>query len=108
MGGSKNQSPAQREKSQKKESDKKDGKKKKDKKSEGSGSGKSEISVIVNEDHASKYLKDAKVITVHELAKRTGVKTSAANAYLLKLLAKGDVKRVGGYSGHHLYQPVAK
>jgi len=108
MGGSKNQSPAQKEKSQNKSSDKKDGKKKKDKKSEGSGAGKAEISVIVSEDLASKYLKDAKVITIHELAKRTGVKTSAANAYLLKLLSKGDVKRVGGYSGHHLYQPVAK
>jgi len=48
------------------------------------------------------------VITVHELARQTGVKTSAANAYLLKLLASGDVKRIGGYSGHHIYQPVLK
>ena len=60
MAGSKNQSPAQREKSQKSSSDKKDGKKKKDKKSDGGGTGRAEISVIVSEDLASKYLKDAK------------------------------------------------
>jgi hypothetical protein len=26
---------------------------------------------------------------------------------LKKLLDSGAVKRIGGYSGHHIYQPVA-
>ena len=108
MGGAKKKSPAQQEKSQIDESQKKSGAKKKGKKKEKTeGEGKSEISVIVNEEQATKIIKNAKVITVQEMARQTGVKISAANAYLLKLLQKGEVKRVGGRSGHHVYQPVS-
>lgn len=109
MGGAKKKSPAQQEKSQKDESQKKSGEKKKGKKKEKSeeGSAKAEISVIVNEDRAAKVIKNAKVITVQDLARQTGVKVSAANAYLKKLLKEGTVKKVGGYSGHHIYQPLS-
>ncbi|TLX91777.1 MAG: MarR family transcriptional regulator, partial [Thaumarchaeota archaeon] len=31
---------------------------------------------------------------------------SAANAYLQNLLKQGAVKRIGGYSGHHVYVPA--
>lgn len=106
MGGSKNKSPAQKEKSQKSEAEKKAGTKKKGK-DKSKGEPKSEISVIVNEPQAMKFIKSSKVVTVQELSRQTGVKISAANAFLLKLLQKGDVKRVGGYSGHHIYQPVS-
>ncbi len=106
MGGSKNKSPAQKEKSQKSETDKKGGTKKKGK-DKSKGARKSEISVIVNEPQAMKFIKSSKVVTVQELSRQTGVKISAANAFLLKLLQKGDVKRVGGYSGHHIYQPIS-
>ncbi len=109
MGGSKNKSPAQKQKTQIDESLKKSGDKKKDKmkgKSE-EGSFKAEITVIVNEEHAMKFIKGAKVITVQELARQTGVKISAANAFLKKLLKEGVVKRVGGFSGHHIYQPMS-
>jgi len=54
-----------------------------------------------------KFIKSSKVVTVQELSRQTGVKISAANAFLIKLLQKGDIKRVGGYSGHHIYQPVS-
>jgi len=104
MGGSKNKSPAQKEKSQKSETDKKGGTKKKEKSKR---EPKSEISVIVDEPQAMKFIKSSKVVTVQELSRQTGVKISAANAFLIKLLKKGDVKRVGGYSGHHIYQPVS-
>jgi len=108
MGGSKNKSPAQKEKSQKSEAEKKGDAKKKDKdKDKSRREPKSEISVIVNEPQAMKFIKSSKVVTVQELSRQTGVKISAANAFLLKLLQKGDVKRVGGYSGHHIYQPVS-
>ena len=106
MGGSKNKSPAQKEKSQKSEAEKKGGTKKKGK-DKSKGAPKSEISVIVNEPQAMKFIKSSKVVTVQELSRQTGVKISAANAFLIKLLQKGDVKRVGGYSGHHIYQPIS-
>ncbi len=106
MGGSKNKSPAQKEKSQKSETDKKGDTKKKDK-DKSKREPKSEISVIVDEPQAMKFIKSSKVVTVQELSRQTGVKISAANAFLIKLLKKGDIKRVGGYSGHHIYQPVS-
>lgn len=103
MGGSKKKSPAQQEKSQK--DDKKSGDKKKGMKTDGQA--KNEISVIVNEEQAKKIIKSAKLITVHDFARQTGTKISAANAFLIKSMKNGDIKRVGGYSGHHLYQPVS-
>lgn len=106
MGGSKNKSPAQKEKSQK--DDKKSGDKKKGmKKDKTGGQTKNEISVIVNEEQAKKIIKSAKLITVHDFARQTGTKISAANAFLIKSMKNGDIKRVGGYSGHHVYQPVS-
>jgi len=109
MGGSKKKSPAQQQKTQKDESTKKSDEKKKGKKKDKSqeGSAKAEIIVLVNEEHAMKFIKGAKVITVQELARQTGVKISAANAFLKKLLKEGVVKRVGGFSGHHIYQPMS-
>ena len=62
---------------------------------------------MVNESQALKIIQNSKVITVQDLARQTGVKISAANAFLKKYATKGIVKRVGGYSGHHLYQTVS-
>ena len=109
MGGAKKKSPAQQEKSQRDEAEKKVGSKKKGKKSDKTkeDSRKSEITVIVNEQQAMQIVKSAKVLTVHELARQIGVKVSAANEFLLKLSKEGMVKRVGGFSGHHIYQPVS-
>ncbi len=81
------------------------GPKKKDR--EGGGSPKAEITVVLTEEQASKAIKGAKVITVQELARQTGVKISAANAYLRQALEKGQVKKIGGHSGHHIYQPTS-
>jgi small subunit ribosomal protein S25e len=100
MGGSKNKSPAQKEKSQGK-----DVKDKKAKKSEKSNT--STTSVIINESKATKYINEAKVITVQDLARQIDVKISIANSFLQKLLGDGTIKRIGGYSGHHLYKSVS-
>ena len=105
MGGSKNKSPAKKEKSQKEDAAKKSGKK--GKKGEVSGSQKAEITVILTDEQASKVFKNAKVITIQELARQTGVKISAANAYLKKLLQNGAVKKIGGHSGHYIYHPTS-
>ena len=100
MGGSKNKSPAQKEKSQGK-----DVKDKKSKKSEKSNA--TTTSVIINESKATKYINEAKVITVQDLARQIDVKISVANSFLQKLLADGAVKTNGVFSGHHLYKSVS-
>ena len=102
MGGAKKTTTATKDKS----SSSKDSKKGKKDKGEG-GPKKAEITVMVNEQQAMKIIQNSKVITVQDLARQTGVKISAANAFLRKSTEEGTVKRVGGYSGHHLYQAVS-
>jgi len=99
MGGSKNKSPAQKDKSQKKVAD--------PKKSKKSNVAKTGHSIIIDESKATKYINAAKVITVQDLARQTDVKISAANSFLQKLLGEGTVERIGGFSGHHLYKSVS-
>lgn len=84
----------------------KDSKKGKKDKGEG-GPKKAEISVVINEQEATKIVQNSKVITVHELARQTGVKVSAANKFLKQSLQKGIIKKVGGFSGHYIYQPAS-
>ena len=103
MGGGKKQSPAQAEKSQSAEAGKKDGQKKGDRKDQ---KPKTNISVIIDEKQALNFIKGAKVFTVQELSRQTNVKISAANAFLQAQLKSGSVKRIGGYSGHHIYVPA--
>ena len=94
MGGSKNKSPAQKEKSQKPDKESK-----KSKKSENSNTtSKVKLSVVIDE---------SKAITVQDLARYANVKISIANSFLLKSLKQGTVKRVGGFSGHHVYQLIS-
>ena len=99
--GNKNKSVSSNEKSQKP----KDAKGKKEKKNI---SDKKEVAVFINEQEAAKIVSSAKVITVQDLARQTGVKISTANVFLKKSLAEGSIKRVGGFSGHYVYQPVAQ
>ena len=81
---------------------------KKSKKDKGdSSTKKAEITVKVNEQQAMKIIQNSKVVTVQDLARQTGVKISAANAFLKNSTIKGTVKKIGGYSGHHLYQAVS-
>lgn len=102
MGGAKKPTTAKKNKP----SNTKDSKKGKKDKGEG-GQRKAEITVMVNEQQAMKIIQNSKVVTVQDLARQTGVKISAANAFLKESTNKGIVKRVGGYSGHHLYQVVS-
>ena len=87
-----------------KPSPQKDSKKGKKDKGEG-GAKKAEITVMINEKEATKIVQNSKVITVHELARQTGVKVSAANVFLKESLKKGIIEKVGGFSGHYIYQP---
>jgi len=105
MGGTKKVSPAKQDKAQNSK-DAKDSKKSRKDKGE-TGPRKAEITVMVNETEAIKIIKNSKVVTVHDLARQTGVKVSAANAFLIESVKKGLVKRTGGYSGHYIYQAVS-
>lgn len=102
MGGAKKPTAAKTDKA----AGSKDSKKGRKDKGEG-GPKKAEITVMVNEQQAMKIIQGAKVITVQDLARQTGVKISAANRFLKESAEKGTVKRVGGYSGHHLYQTAS-
>ncbi|MDC1137059.1 MarR family transcriptional regulator [Nitrosopumilus sp.] len=84
----------------------KDSKKGKKDKGEG-GVRKAEITVMIDEKQAIKIIQNSKVVTVQDLARQTGVKISAANSFLKQAAIKGTVKKIGGYSGHHLYQAVS-
>ena len=98
--GTKNKSVSSNDKNQK-------GKDSNTKKDKIPGSEKREVSVQINEDNATKIIQSSKVITVHDLARQTNVKISTANAFLIKSLESGIVKRVGGFSGHHIYSPTS-
>ena len=102
MGGSKNKSPAQKEKTQKKDAA--------EKKTSKAAKGKrlSVDTVNINESQAAKYIKNSKVVTAYGLAKEANVKISIANAYIQKSVQDGILKRTSGFSGHHIYQPVSK
>jgi small subunit ribosomal protein S25e len=98
--GSKNKSVSSNEKSQ--------GGKDKAKKDKKEHSEKKDVSVFINEDEAGKIIKSSKVISIQELARQTNVKISTANAFLKKELKQGNIKKVGGFSGHFIYQPVSQ
>jgi|TARA_Y100001960_G_scaffold129406_1_gene137762 small subunit ribosomal protein S25e len=98
--GSKNKSVSSSEKSQ--------GGKDKTKKDKKDHSDKKEVAVFINEDEASKIIKSSKAITIQDLARQTNVKISTANAFLKKALSQGTVKKVGGFSGHYIYQPASQ
>ena len=98
--GSKNKSVSSSEKSQ--------GGKDKTKKDKKDHSEKKDVAVFINENDASKIIKSSKAITIQDLAKQTNVKISTANAFLKKALSEGTVKKVGGFSGHYIYQSTAE
>ena len=102
MGGSKNKSPAQKEKTQKKSTDeKKTNKSSKEKRAYTD-------TVNINESQAAKYIKNSKVVTAYGLAKEANVKISIANAYINNSIQDGILKKTGGFSGHRIYQPVSE
>ena len=98
--GNKNKSVSSSEKSQ--------GGKDKTKKEKKEHTEKKEVDVFINEEEASKIVKSSKVITIQDLARQTNVKISTANAFLKKSLEQGTVKKIGGFSGHYIYQPISQ
>ena len=98
--GAKNKSVSSSEKSQ--------SGKDKTKKEKKDTSEKREVAVFINEDEASKIIKSSKVITIQDLARQANVKISTANAFLRKAVSEGTVKKVGGFSGHYIYQSASQ
>lgn len=108
MGGTKNKSPAQKEKSQ---STKRPGPKKaKRGDKDGDASAQSaptvEIKVVISDAQAQKALSSSRTVTAHNLARQAGVKISTAHAYLRGAAERGQVEVAGGKSGHRVYAVV--
>jgi len=101
MGGSKNKSPAQKERSQ--GAKKSDSKPKKGDKDGQSSTPTAEVRVVMTDAQAERTLKSVRTITSHYLARQAGVKISAAHAYLRDAAGRGLVQAVGGKSGRRIY-----
>jgi small subunit ribosomal protein S25e len=67
---------------------------------------KQKLSILVEESIGMKTVQGMKAITTQAVARNLGVKISVANTFLKSLETKGQVKSVGGYSGHKVYQLV--
>jgi small subunit ribosomal protein S25e len=103
MGGTKKKSLGASSKSQEGASPQGQTEKKEEKK-KGEKQQKSKITVILDEKQSMKSIPGLKAVTPTSLAKNLGVKISVANAFIRSLEAKGTVRRVGGYSGHMVYE----
>ena len=82
-----------------------DAKKGKKDKGESTGVRKAEITVMLNEQQAMKVIQNSKVVTVQDLARQTGVKISAANAFLKQATIKGTIKVSS--TGHNNFHFIA-
>ena len=67
---------------------------------------KAKLAVVLEEAQGMKTIQGMKAITVQSVAKAAGVKISIANSFVRSLETKGMVKKVGGYSGHKVYEKV--
>lgn len=107
VGGTKNKSPAQKERSQ--AAKKPDFKKPKKGGKEGDATSQSraaDIRVVITDAQAQKAMSSARTVTAHNLARQAGVKISAAHAYLRGASERGLIKVAGGKSGHRVYAVV--
>lgn len=73
-------------------------------KSKGEKQQKTKITVLLDEKQGLKVLSGLKAITPQTLAKNLGVKISIANSFIRSLESQGSIRRVGGYSGHRVYE----
>lgn len=79
-------------------------KKKEEKKPKGEKQQKAKVTVLLDEKQGLRVLSGLKAITPHALARNVGVKISVASAFIRSLESQGSVRRVGGYSGHRVYE----
>lgn len=105
MGGTKKKPLAQAEKSQTKQDEQKKPEK----------SGKAEKSTQqqklqaltipkMDDNQIAKVFGGMKAITVYRAARALNVNASVASSFLKSLEAKNAIRRVGGYSGHYIWQ----
>lgn len=67
---------------------------------------KQRLAVVLEEAQGIKAIQSMKAVTIQSVARAAGVKISVANSLIRALEAKGVVKKVGGYSGHRVYEKV--
>ncbi|HEX9677742.1 hypothetical protein [Nitrososphaera sp.] len=64
------------------------------------------LAVVIEEPVGMKAIAGMRAITIQSVAKVANVKISVANSFIKSLEARGLVKKVGGYSGHRVYEKV--
>ena len=107
LGGTKKKPLAQADKSQDKQDE--------PKKSEEKKSGKGEKSIQqqklqsisipkMDDNQVAKAIGGMKAITIYKVAKALNINASIATIFLKGLESKSTIKRVGGYSGHYVWQ----
>jgi small subunit ribosomal protein S25e len=67
---------------------------------------KAKLAVVLEDSQGMKAISGMKAITVQSVAKAAGVKISVANSFVKSLESKGLVRKIGGYSGHRVYEKV--
>lgn len=65
------------------------------------------IAPKMDEKQLLKALAPLKAITVYGAARALGLNAAIASQTLRSLESKNVIRRVGGYSGHYIYAPVA-
>ena len=105
MGGTKKKSLAQAEKTQSKTDEPK---KTEEKKSGGKSLQQQKLQSIsiptMDDNQIAKTFGGMKAITIYKAAKTLNINASVAATFLKSLESKSTIKRVGGYSGHYIWQ----
>jgi len=107
MGGAKKKPIAKTDKSQNKQDESKKTEEKKSGKGDKSIQQQKLQSISIpklDDNQVAKAFGGMKAITIYKAAKVLNVNTSIASTFLKSLESRSTIKRVGGYSGHYVWQ----
>jgi len=107
LGGTKKKPLAQAEKTQSKTDEPKKAEEKKSGKADKSLQQQKLQSISIpkmDDSQVAKIFGGMKAITIYKTAKALNINASVATTFLKGLESKSTIKRVGGYSGHYIWQ----
>ncbi|MBM3896951.1 MAG: MarR family transcriptional regulator [Thaumarchaeota archaeon] len=106
MGGTKKKPLAQAERAQTKQDEPKKDEKKSGKADKSIQQQKLQSITVpkMDDNQIAKVFGGMKAITIYKTAKALNVNASIATTFLKSLESRSTIKRVGGYSGHYIWQ----
>ncbi|MEM3404058.1 MAG: hypothetical protein QXJ17_05965 [Nitrososphaeria archaeon] len=104
MGGVKRRSITSEEKAQARQAEEQAAKQKSEKRGGKPQKREGYSEWVKDEKAAVSQIKSMKALTLYSVAKALGVTASAANQFLKTLESKGLIVKVGGFSGHYIYE----